>query len=85
MKILDSNFRKDLYKNLVEAGYEKQEAQKIVGIKYFNALKGNVLDMVSKMFSDIESNNFQPLNEGFEVSFNEKIAELQKMNEYVNG
>ena len=39
MKILDSDFRKELYKNLVEAGYEKQEAQKIVGVKYYNALK----------------------------------------------
>ena len=35
-KILDAEFRKDLYKNLVEAGYEKTEAQKIVGKKYYS-------------------------------------------------
>lgn len=84
MKILDSEFRKELYKNLVEAGYEKQEAQKIVGVKYFNALKEDIKTVLTKMFSDVESNTFQPLNEGFEASFNEKIAELQKMNEYLN-
>lgn len=83
MKILDGEFRKDLYKQLIEAGYEKQEAQKIVGVKYFNALKEDVKNVVSKMFSDVESDNFQPLNEGFEASFNEKIAELQKMKEYL--
>lgn len=84
MKILDSEFRKGLYKQLVEAGYEKEEAQKIVGVKYFNALKDDIKTVLTKMFSDVESNTFQPLNEGFEVSFNEKIAELQKMNEYLN-
>ena len=41
-KILDSEFRKELYKNLVEAGYDKTEAQKIVGKKYYVELHDSV-------------------------------------------
>ena len=42
-KILESDFRNNLYKSLVEAGYEKKEAQKIVGVKYHQALKADVI------------------------------------------
>ena len=42
MKILEGEFRKKLYKDLVEAGYEKEEAQKIVGVKYFKALNSGI-------------------------------------------
>ena len=84
MKILDSNFRKELYKGLMEAGYEKQEAQKIVGVKYFKALKEKVQMTLSGLSTEINDNQFNPLNEEFLASFNADIAELQKMNEYVN-
>ena len=84
MKILDSNFRKELYKGLMEAGYEKQEAQKIVGVKYFKALKEKVQMTLSGLSTEINNNQFNPLNEEFLASFNADIAELQKMNEYVN-
>ena len=85
MKILDSNFRKELYKSLMEAGYEKQEAQKIVGIKYFKALKEKVQTTLNALYTEIGENQFNPLNEEFLTTFNADIAELQKMNEYVNG
>jgi hypothetical protein len=84
MKILDSNFRKELYKGLMEAGYEKQEAQKIVGVKYFKALKEKVQMTLSGLSTEINDNQFNPLSEEFLTSFNADIAELQKMNEYVN-
>ena len=81
MKILDSEFRKELYKNLVEAGYEKQEAQKIVGVKYYNALKDKMLTLLSSLSSDINGNQFNPLSEDFINGYNADIAELQKMSE----
>ena len=84
MKILDSNFRKELYKGLMEAGYEKQEAQKIVGVKYFKALKEKVQMTLNGLLTEINDNQFNPLSEEFLTSFNADIAELQKMNEYVN-
>lgn len=84
MKILDSDFRKELYKNLVEAGYEKQEAQKIVGVKYYNALKDKMLTLLSSLLSDINGNQFNPLSEDFINVYNADIAELQKMSEYLN-
>lgn len=84
MKILDSDFRKELYKNLVEAGYEKQEAQKIVGVKYFTALKDKMLTLLSSLSSDINGNQFNPLSEDFINVYNADIAELQKMSEYLN-
>ena len=84
MKILDSDFRKELYKNLVEAGYEKQEAQKIVGVKYYNALKDKMLILLSSLSSDINGNQFNPLSEDFINVYNADIAELQKMSEYLN-
>lgn len=84
MKILDSDFRKELYKNLVEAGYEKQEAQKIVGVKYYNALKDKMLTLLSSLSSDINGNQFNPLSEDFINAYNADIAELQKMSEYLN-
>lgn len=84
MKILDSDFRKELYKNLVEAGYEKQEAQKIVGVKYYNALKDKMLTLLSSLSSDINGNQFNSLSEDFINAYNADIAELQKMSEYLN-
>lgn len=84
MKILEGEFRKELYKNLLEAGYKKQEAQKIVGTKYFVALKDKMLTVLSSLSTDINGNNFQPLSEELVNVYNADIAELQKMSEYLN-
>lgn len=84
MKILNSDFRKELYKQLIDAGYDKMEAQKIVGVKYFNALKEELKNTLTNIINDIENDNFQILNEGFDLSFNDKISELKKMKEYLN-
>jgi hypothetical protein len=79
MKILDNTFRKELYKNLMEAGYEKNEAQKIVAVKYFKALQEKVLTVVNQLSSNIENNTFHPLTEDWVSSFNTDLDELQKM------
>lgn len=83
MKILDSNFRKELYKNLIEAGYDKAEAQKIVGAKYFNALKENVMNSLTTLVNNTSEDNFVTLNEEWLASYNNDISELVKMKEYV--
>lgn len=84
MKILEGEFRKKLYKDLIEAGYEKEEAQKIVGVKYFKALKDKMLTVLSSLSTDINGNHFQPLSEELVNVYNADIAELQKMSEYLN-
>lgn len=84
MKILEAEFRKELYKNLVEAGYDKQEAQKIVGTKYFAALKDKVLVGLNVLSEEINNNTFNQIDETFISQYNSDIVELTKMNEYLN-
>lgn len=84
MKILDGNFRKELYKNLVEIGYEKQEAQKIVGVKYFKALKENLTNMFNMIIQNLEHDEIEPLDEPLVNDINNSISELKKMKEYLN-
>ena len=79
-KILESEFRKELYKNLIEAGYEKQEAQKIVGVKYHSALKDETLAKLTYLMKEVEQGNY-------DVEFNAEnfanlLAELKKMKEF---
>ena len=78
-KILESEFRKELYKNLVEAGYNKEEAQKIVGKKYYAELLENISHGVDMFLSSI-------VQEKFDVtldveSVNSTIEELNKLKE----
>ena len=84
MKILDNEFRKELYKSLMEAGYEKQEAQKIVAVKYFKALKEKVLLGLGARSTEINENQFNLLDENFITSFNADMQELEKMFKIVN-
>ena len=84
MKILDGNFRKELYKNLVEIGYEKQEAQKIVGFKYFKALKESLTNMFNMILQNLEHDEIEPLDEPLVNDINNSISELKKMKEYLN-
>ena len=84
MKILDNEFRKELYKSLMEAGYEKQEAQKIVAVKYFKALKEKVLLSLGARSTEINENQFNLLDENFMASFNADMQELEKMHKIVS-
>ena len=76
-KILDSEFRQTLYKNLVDAGYDKKEAQKIVGVKYHSALKAELVGILKDNLQVVEE-------EVYDVTFdadklNGMIAELKKV------
>ena len=84
MKILEAEFRKELYKNLVEAGYNKQEAQKIVGTKYFAALKEKVLLGLNALSEEINNNTFNQIDETFIAQYNSDMVELKKMHDYLN-
>jgi hypothetical protein len=80
-KILDSEFRNGLYKNLVDAGYEKKEAQKIIGIKYHSALKADVILKLNQMISDIEQDKYvdeESTTTNIRV-FSESVNELRKI------
>ena len=83
-KILDNDFRKELYKNLVEAGYEKTEAQQIVGVKYFTALKEKVIETVNTIIANVNDNNFDALVESVVTDMVSDFTELQKMHKIVN-
>ncbi len=84
MKILDTEFRKGLYKNLMDAGYEKSEAQKIIGVKYFNALKEKLNNTISVLTEKISTEQFDfVLDDNWVSEFNSDMAEAQKMKEIV--
>ena len=83
-KILDNDFRKELYKNLVEAGYEKTEAQQIVGVKYFTALKERVLETANTIIANVNDDNFDALVESVVTDMVADFTELQKMHKIVN-
>lgn len=76
-KILDGEFRNTLYKNLVDAGYEKKEAQKIIGVKYHSALKAELVGILKDNLQVIEE-------EVYDITFdadklNGMVAELKKV------
>lgn len=77
-KILDSEFRKGLYKSLTDAGYSKEEAQKIVGRKYYDTLYAAVLEAVNGLLASITEEKF---DDALAPDFNDKVAELKKLKE----
>lgn len=81
-KILDPDFRKELYKNLVEAGYEKAEAQKIVGVKYHKALKDDVTQTVDSFLNDIVKENYDTSLNYEDV--HSKLGELKNLQQVLN-
>lgn len=80
-KILEPDFRKDLYKNLVDAGYDKTEAQKIIGSKYYSALRQYLLDMIdASIVTYIKEEKYSDLVvDGGKI--NSTIDELKKLQE----
>ena len=73
MKILEADFRKELYKSLMEAGYEKAEAQQIVGVKYASALKEAIGGKLLEMAESVKNNKFDVVGEldDLKASFDE--------------
>ena len=79
VKILDAEFRKELYKNLIDAGYDKTESQKIVGKKYYAELYDNVKHSLDTVLDKIIKEDF---SETFDCeTINKGIDELKKLQE----
>lgn len=88
VKILDGEFRKNLYKDLVDAGYEKQEAQLIVGKKYYSALVDHVADTLTSLADDVRNERYAEndvLKELFIIikELPDQFAELSKLNSFL--
>jgi hypothetical protein len=82
-KILESEFRKELYKNLIDAGYEKSDAQKIVGVKYYDALSCTVADFLAAKADDIRNGRqLEPITDIEKI--NAQIEELKKLKEIIS-
>jgi hypothetical protein len=81
-KILEANFRKELYKSLKDAGYDNVEAQKIVGTKYYTSLKDKTLTAIDEIQRNLMNDSFTDIN--FSEMEND-FKELSKMNAFLNG
>ena len=82
-KILDSEFRQTLYKNLVDAGYDKKEAQKIVGVKYHSALKADLKTKLNVLVARVEGEDYDNIT--FDTdNLNGMLAELKKVKGVIN-
>ena len=79
-KILDKDFRNDLYKNLCEAGYSKGEATSIVSVKYRSELKDSLIASLKEQIAKIEQDNNEMVINAEELSIG--LAELAKLAEF---
>jgi hypothetical protein len=78
-KILEKEFRNELYKNLCDAGYDKAEATSIVSVKYSAALKEKVVTDLKDLIVNIEADNFEALSV---ENIGNNIGELVKIKEF---
>lgn len=79
-KILDKDFRNELYKSLQEAGYSKGEATNIVSVKYYEALKINLVDKLRAQADNIEHGKEELLLSADE--YGNILSELIKLKEF---
>ena len=85
-KILDSEFRKGLYKSLTDAGYDKAEAQKIVGKKYYETLLETVKQSVDGLLSSLVQEKFDvTVGDDYASYINSSVEELKKLKDILNG
>lgn len=79
-KILDKEFRTELYKNLVDAGYEKNEATSIVSVKYRDALKERVMGIINEQVESINTEKYECIINQEELT--NLLAELKKLADF---
>ena len=77
-KILEKDFRNELYKNLCDAGYDKAEATSIVSVKYSSALKEKVIGHLKQMVDNVENDKFNISTE----ELTNDLSELTKIKEF---
>jgi hypothetical protein len=82
-KILDNEFRQNLYKSLMDAGYDKKEAMKIVGVKYHSALKADLKAKFNLLSARVEEESYDDLVINAD-ELNGMIAELKKVKGVIN-
>ena len=82
VKILDKDFRNELYKNLCDAGYSKGEATSIVSVKYRDALKTNLVEKLRAQADNVENSKDELILSVDEYS--NILAELVKLEEFFN-
>ena len=81
-KILLPEFRKELYSNLMDAGYDKEEAQEIVGTKYYSALKIDLKNKLNKLIEYVYNEQFSQSINADKLLLN--LSELKKMQEILS-
>lgn len=79
-KILESEFRKELYKSLTEAGYDKKEAQAIVGKKYYETLRTKLKENLTNITNKVDNEEYDWSIS--ELNIDETLTELAKMKEF---
>ena len=79
-KILEKEFRNELYKNLCEAGYSKGEATSIVSVKYSSALKEDLIGKLNQFIKNVDEDNYDFTINGEEI--NNSLSELGKLKEF---
>lgn len=79
-KILESEFRKELYKNLVDAGYEKNEATSIISVKYRDALKEKVMGIINAQVESINTDKYECIINQEELA--NLLGELRKLADF---
>ncbi len=79
-KILEAEFRKELYKTLTEAGYEKKEAQAIVGKKYYETLRAKLREDLTNALDKVDREMYEWSIADLKVD--ETLSELTKMKEF---
>lgn len=78
-KILEKDFRNELYKNLCDAGYDKAEATSIVSVKYSAALKEKVVIDLKDLINNVEADKFDVINI---ENIGANIGELVKIKDF---
>lgn len=79
-KILEKEFRNELYKNLCEAGYSKAEATNIVSVKYASALKTDLVEKLKTQAANLEADKDELVLSTDEYA--NCLSELAKLKEF---
>jgi hypothetical protein len=81
-KILDAEFRKKLFKDLLEAGFEKDEAQNMLYQKLYETLKGETLLLLDDIVKQVENDNIPVSFDGERV--NGYLTDMRKAQEVLS-
>lgn len=81
-KILDAEFRKKLFKDLLEAGFEKDEAQGVLYQKLYETLKGETLLLLDDLVKQVENDSIPESFDGEKI--NEYLTDMKKAQEVLS-